>query len=375
MSHGKLREEKLCLNCENPVEERFCPHCGQENVEPRQPFYYLFTHFIEDFTHYDGQFWKTIQYLLFRPGKLTKEYLAGKRQLYVAPVKLYIFISFITFLLPSLLSSSKNESEDSQKVTSAEKIKQKKDAEKEFAKITDSIKSEVLKNEVLSKNKNVQPLIENNLIKINEIKNNAPDESLIDETEDGKIKILGAENKHEFDSTRRTSGENKFLYAYSEPFAKKIFSLQEKGLNKKEIFARYKSTFIHTLPKALFLYLPVFAFFLWIFHNKKKWWFFDHGIFTLHYFSFLLLGILLLIFISRLLDKFPDYGLFTLLAVLIHMAIIIYMSLYFFIAHYRVYESRKRMTILKGSLLFMINFVGILLMFLALMYISFLMMH
>ncbi|WP_228372498.1 DUF3667 domain-containing protein [Chryseobacterium daeguense] len=75
MSHGKLREEKDCLNCGHLVEERFCPHCGQENTQTRQPFHYLFTHFVEDFTHYDGQFWKTMKYLLFRPGKLTKEYL------------------------------------------------------------------------------------------------------------------------------------------------------------------------------------------------------------------------------------------------------------------------------------------------------------
>ncbi|UOU99680.1 DUF3667 domain-containing protein [Chryseobacterium daecheongense] len=127
MSHGKIREDKTCLNCGHVVEERFCPHCGQENVEPKQPFHYLFTHFIEDFTHYDGQFWKTIKYLLFRPGKLTKEYLAGKRQLYVAPVKLYIFISFITFFLPSLFSGSEEEmNDDSKKTHASQEIEKEK---------------------------------------------------------------------------------------------------------------------------------------------------------------------------------------------------------------------------------------------------------
>ena len=33
MSHGKVREDKTCLNCGHQVEERFCPHCGQENIE------------------------------------------------------------------------------------------------------------------------------------------------------------------------------------------------------------------------------------------------------------------------------------------------------------------------------------------------------
>ena len=102
MSHGKIRNEKNCLNCNENVEKRFCPKCGQENIETRQPFHYLFTHFVEDFTHYDGQFWGTMKNLLFKPGKLTTIYLSGKRQQYVPPVKLYIFVSFITFFLFAL---------------------------------------------------------------------------------------------------------------------------------------------------------------------------------------------------------------------------------------------------------------------------------
>lgn len=109
MSHGKLRAEKDCLNCGHYVEEKFCPNCGQENAEPRKPFHYLFTHFFEDLTHYDGQFWGTIKNLLFKPGKLTTTYLQGKRQIFVPPVKLYIFVSFVTFLIPSLLPKDHDE--------------------------------------------------------------------------------------------------------------------------------------------------------------------------------------------------------------------------------------------------------------------------
>ena len=83
MSHGKLREEKDCLNCGHIVEEKYCPNCGQQNIKTRQQFHYLFTHFIEDFTHYDGQFWGTLKNLVFKPGKLTNTYLEGKRQKFV----------------------------------------------------------------------------------------------------------------------------------------------------------------------------------------------------------------------------------------------------------------------------------------------------
>ncbi|WP_313029343.1 hypothetical protein [Soonwooa sp.] len=76
-------------------------------------------------------------------------------------------------------------------------------------------------------------------------------------------------------------------------FAHKYFELKEQGVKKGEIYTKILQTSFHNLPKALFIYLPIFAFFLWIFHNKKKWWYFDHDIFTLHYFSFLLRTILI----------------------------------------------------------------------------------
>jgi hypothetical protein len=105
-----LRANKECLNCGYTVDRAYCSNCGQKNTETRQPFLHLFAHFIEDLTHYDGAFWKTIKHLLFRPARLTKEYLQGKRQTYVPPVKLYIFISFVTFF--TIIALSKTEDYD-----------------------------------------------------------------------------------------------------------------------------------------------------------------------------------------------------------------------------------------------------------------------
>ncbi|HQZ25832.1 MAG TPA: DUF3667 domain-containing protein, partial [Flavobacterium sp.] len=105
MSKNPLRKDKTCLNCRHVVENRFCPNCGQENIDTRKTFYHLFVHFFEDLTHYENAFWKTIKNLLLKPSTLTKEYLSGKRLSYLAPVRLYIFISLITFFLISISSS------------------------------------------------------------------------------------------------------------------------------------------------------------------------------------------------------------------------------------------------------------------------------
>lgn len=370
MSHGKLREEKDCLNCGHLVEERFCPHCGQENIQTRQPFHYLFTHFVEDFTHYDGEFWKTIKYLLVRPGKLTKEYLLGKRQLYVAPVKLYIFISFITFFLPSLFSSSEEESGHEKKAHTSQEIEKQKAKDEKVAKFADSLKQELTKNQ-LKKENLAQP---DKDIKVTELNGNEIETDFFGETEDNRLSVLGAKNRKQFDSLYAKS-DKQGVFKFMKPFAKKIFHMQEQGFNRDQIFGKFKETIVHTLPKALFIYLPIFAFFLRVFHNKKKWWYFDHGIFTLHYFSFLLLGTLLLICFDKITDYLPDNFALTTLYVLVFSAAIIFMSVYFFVAHHRVYESSRTMSVFKGIFLFMINFIGILCMFLLLMYASFFMMH
>ncbi|WP_370897527.1 DUF3667 domain-containing protein [Chryseobacterium gossypii] len=361
MSHGKLREDKTCLNCGHVVDERFCTHCGQENTETRQPFYYLFTHFIEDFTHYDGQFWQTIKNLLFKPGRLTREYLAGKRQMYVAPVKLYIFVSFITFFVPAIfpelnsdrdtdeahVSTTQEEEEKKQKILVAKNLKKALGTE------NDSMIYRRIQEEIESQEDSK--------------------ESAIASSGD-KIFILGAKNMKQYDSLQKATGKDK-LYTALRPYAEKTFHLQEKGMSKDEINNRFKETFVHTLPKALFIYLPIFAFFLWLFHNKKKWWYFDHGIFTLHYFSFLLLGTLIFILGERITAVLPDNTLLKLIFALASTALFFYMCIYFFVAHHRVYETRKRMSILKGSLLFIVNFIGLLAMFILLIYASFFMLH
>lgn len=99
MSHGKLRKETNCLNCDAQVDGRYCKNCGQENLEPKQTLWHLITHFFNDVTHFDGKFFTTLKSLLLKPGFLTEEYVKGRRMKYLDPVRMYLFVSFAFFLL------------------------------------------------------------------------------------------------------------------------------------------------------------------------------------------------------------------------------------------------------------------------------------
>ena len=368
MSHGKIREEKDCLNCGHLVEERFCPHCGQENTKTRQPFYYLFTHFFEDFTHYDGQFWGTLKNLLIKPGKLTSTYLEGKRQKFVPPVKLYIFVSFITFfmfaLFPMLnINLDRKDAGNPDKTSFFEKMKTA-----ETTKILDSIKAE--KN--LSKNDSAT------LKKLNTLLSDSAEIDHFEETLEMDKKIDtntnygGYQTRKSYDSA--VSKNPSTLDFIKIPLAHKFFELKENGVTKAEIFKNLAEKSFHNMPKALFIYLPLFAFFLWIFHNKKKWWYFDHGVFTLHYFSFLLLNILFIFLIAKL-TSVIDIGFINVLLYLLITVLLVYSMVYFFVAHRRVYHTHGVISFIIGTILFTINFFAFMFLVTGLALVSFLMIH
>ncbi|HVW14692.1 MAG TPA: DUF3667 domain-containing protein [Mucilaginibacter sp.] len=93
------RKENDCLNCGTILQGHFCPNCGQENLELKESFGHMMSHAISDYFHFDEQFFGTLKPLLFKPGFLTNEYMAGRRVRYLHPVKMYIFISIVYFLL------------------------------------------------------------------------------------------------------------------------------------------------------------------------------------------------------------------------------------------------------------------------------------
>jgi len=93
------RKENDCLNCGTILEGKFCHKCGQENLQMKESFGHMMNHAISDYFHFDDQFFHTIKPLFLKPGFLSTEYLEGRRIRYLHPVKMYIFISLVYFVL------------------------------------------------------------------------------------------------------------------------------------------------------------------------------------------------------------------------------------------------------------------------------------
>src|SRR5690606_2025869 len=88
------------------VAGRFCAHCGQEDRTFVLSLGELVYDFVGDTFNYDSRFFRTLWPLLFRPGVLTAEYLRGRRQLFLPPVRMYIFISLVFFFTAALATDA-----------------------------------------------------------------------------------------------------------------------------------------------------------------------------------------------------------------------------------------------------------------------------
>lgn len=100
---NKIPVEELdpvkCDNCGHDFQGHFCPNCGQEVAEFNRPFGFVIYDFVGNFFAFDTRFFQTFKYLLFRPGFLTSEFFQGRRVRYSPPFRIFVFLSFILFIL------------------------------------------------------------------------------------------------------------------------------------------------------------------------------------------------------------------------------------------------------------------------------------
>lgn len=100
----RLAGNPQCLNCGTPLQGPFCHYCGQPDKNFLRFFPVLLRELMEDLFDFDSRFMRTMKPLLFRPGKLTRDYLDGRRFRYTPPLRLYIFSSIACFFVAALLA-------------------------------------------------------------------------------------------------------------------------------------------------------------------------------------------------------------------------------------------------------------------------------
>ena len=93
----------VCPNCNAPMSGTWCATCGQK-WGPLDPTWHDLIHEAgHEFLHVDGKIFRTLRLLLTRPGELTAEFLRGRRIRYIGPLRLYLTMSVLFFLLAAVI--------------------------------------------------------------------------------------------------------------------------------------------------------------------------------------------------------------------------------------------------------------------------------
>ncbi|MGX7953344.1 DUF3667 domain-containing protein [Tsuneonella sp. HG249] len=97
--------EGACLNCGTVLVGPHCHACGQR-AHVHRTLRAFFHDLLHGVLHFEGKTWRTIPLLVWQPGRLTREYIDGRRARYVSPIALFLFVVFLSFALFNALGGS-----------------------------------------------------------------------------------------------------------------------------------------------------------------------------------------------------------------------------------------------------------------------------
>ncbi|SFF34328.1 DUF3667 domain-containing protein [Thermoflexibacter ruber] len=304
----KLRKGENCLNCGLKLDKKYnyCPQCGQENTDNKVSLRTLIADTILNYFNFDMLLGRSLLPFLFRPGYLVKEFLEGKRVGHIHPVRLYLIVNFLFFLVfvhTIDLSIIDKKLALTEKRTQPNKVKKvvvfgEKDTTtltmKQFAQKweidTQKLRGDSLANFLARE-------IEKRKIPIKYAIKESEEEDMIDVG-------LGADEKLSWQRFVKYIGRKDlppeaFLDSVGiksrTSFAIKAAEQSMKiGRNDLSMFIL---NVVENIPLMMIIMLPLLAFYLKFFYLFSKRLYIEHLVFTFHFqsFNYLLLGAVLLI--------------------------------------------------------------------------------
>jgi hypothetical protein len=348
LSRYKHRKEKNCLNCGTKVTDLYCPHCGQENIEAKETFWHLVSHFFNDITHFDGKFFSTSKNLLIKPGFLSSEYSAGKRVSYLNPIRMYLFTSAIFFLLFFSVYKPDVHSTPDQPRTYAST---KKAIEKKIASLEDGKKE--------ANNETIRKIIQAHISDLtSDLERLKTDTTHLAElnyyTKDLSLSSDNYKSVAEYDSAQALLAKSERDGWILRQFKIKEIHIRDKyGNDSKAMVNALINKFLHSFPQMFFVSLPFFALLLKLLYRRKKEYFFvDHFIYSLHLYCAMFLFILAQMGLSALEDlAYMGWLKFIKIGLSVYMLYYLYRSMRSF------YKAGRWSTIFKYIMLLLLTIV------------------
>lgn len=243
----KRQKQEICPNCSFSLgkEANYCPNCGQENHVKLQSLTTILGDWMEAILSFDTRMVRTIQALATSPGKITLLFQGGKHVSYVSPLRLYLFASVVMFFMLNQY-------------------------------IKDNRLGEFDREQLLSDTTDVQFSI-----------------GLSSETFEitpREFASFHRASEQAIDSLYKSQGLEKPGF-FERIAVRQVAKILDSGQGQ------YLLEVVRNASIGMFILMPLFAAFLWMFFHRKSPFYVSHLVFSIHYhavvFLFLALGFIL----------------------------------------------------------------------------------
>jgi hypothetical protein len=335
----RLAGSARCLNCGTDLKGPFCYYCGQPDKNLLRFFPALMREIMEDFLDFDSRFMRTMKPLLFIPGKLTRDYLDGRRFRYTPPLRLYIISSMAFFIMAAMLAGDAVSFGSSEVTDSGESssIHIGVDEEAELDEVRDALEK-----------------IDPDLAAMIDLSDNPPPEAEQDEEDSAGFSIQADDDVISFNDEPWDRETNPLIIPFLPDFINEWINdeIEESPQKGKEIEANPNlilDKVFDVLPATMFVLLPIVALLFKFWYLFAKKYYVEHLIHALHNHSFIFVVFILLMLINSLAGALEpqEDGPVSTAATWANVAIFTWLPVYFLLALKRVYQQGWPLTIGK----------------------------
>ena len=272
-----------CENCGAELQGHWCAHCGQPAIDYRRSFRHVIADLLDEFLNWDSKFFATIALLIFKPWRLTNEFLAGKRVRYANPLRLYLLASILFFFAVNF--GAKGIHFDASKLGSKDRAELEADL----------------------KNTDLPPEAREKLQALLQESSPSPTPSPVTSASSPPPSAQTSQQKKEYGKI----GERPFV-AFDDaksttPFERWIEARAKEKMGEHGTkMGLFISTLFSNLPYMMLCCIPLFAFVLKVLYVRRHIFYIDHLIYALHIHTFFYTAVMLIVLATIGLNRFAS---------------------------------------------------------------------
>lgn len=342
-------DTSTCLNCDAHLDGQYCAQCGQRSSTRFISLFELLRDAFGDMFELDSRLWRTLIPLLIKPGRLTRDYLVGRRARYMPPFRMYLVLSLVFFLVAffnprdNLAIFYEPAPDAPSEVVDEERAAEIEAARQEAQRALEELAANGVIDEVL-----IAPDGPLNIDQGDAVEDDASgdasedDQSGNDEDETGFNLTFNDEGSSlECDTADLQLGDSpEWLKRRLTPerfvqVCERWMAVGASGL---------AAAVLDKVPAALIVLLPLIAIVLKLLYPLSRRYYVEHLLFFVHFHSFFFLILTLQVLWSRLISITPLADVFAVLPI---VAASFYVPVYLFLGMRHVYSQGRLLTFVK----------------------------